>query len=138
MQCRHRPQGGAPLQRWVQGLGSQAPPRKKITHKWKCHSTLVILDVMMNHMLRGLSYLQHGIVAEQRAAQRGGAAVTVDQLTAFLAPASLFPQCLQTPLGCHSISARGQVAQRNPDGLRVVPHAAAVCHRKEEIINTKL
>lgn len=78
----------------------------------------------------GLSYLQDGVVAEQRAAHRRGAAVAVDQLAAFLAPAPLFLQRLQAPLGCHSICARGQVAQRNPDGLRVVPHAAAVCHGK--------
>lgn len=26
MQCWHTPQGGAPLQRWVEGLGNQALP----------------------------------------------------------------------------------------------------------------
>lgn len=26
MQCRHTPQGGAPLQRWVEGSGNQALP----------------------------------------------------------------------------------------------------------------
>lgn len=111
--------------------------KKKITHKWKSHSTLVIRDEWWIKSSR-FSYLQHSIVAKQRAAHRGCAAVTVDQLTALLAPASLFLQCLQAPLGCHSISTRGQVAQRHPDGLRVVPHPAAVCHRRGRNYKTVL
>lgn len=64
-----------------------------------------------------LTNLKHSIVAERETAQCRSAAVTVDQLAALLAPASLFLWPSQRPLGRHSIRARGQVAQGYPDWL---------------------
>lgn len=133
MQCRRTPQGGAPSQRWVQRLGSQVLPagqeRRRVINQTPDHAMTIAVVFLTD--------LKHGIVAEHRTSQCRCAAVTVDQLAALLAPASLFLWPSQAPLCCHSISARGQVAQGYPDWLWAVPHAAAIYHREDAIIHKK-